>query len=58
MSFLKYALVMLHEQHDAETGQNTKAQLNLPATEQNTALIPDQHCPYRYCWLTFLRVRG
>lgn len=41
MSFLKYALVMLHEQHNAETGQNTKAQLNLPATEQNTALVLD-----------------
>ncbi|MDX2374833.1 ABC transporter substrate-binding protein [Psychrobacter sp. PP-21] len=41
MSFLKYALVMLHEQHDAETGQNTKAQLNLPATEQNIALVLD-----------------
>ncbi|WP_279378866.1 ABC transporter substrate-binding protein [Psychrobacter sp. JCM 18903] len=31
MSFLKYALVMLHEQHDAKTGENIKAQLNLPA---------------------------
>lgn len=41
MSFLKYALVMLHEQHDADTGENTKAQLNLPATEQNTALVLD-----------------
>ncbi|MGP4716792.1 ABC transporter substrate-binding protein [Psychrobacter sp. T6-6] len=41
MSFLKYALVMLHEQHNAETGQNTKTQLNLPATEQNTALVLD-----------------
>ena len=39
MSFLKYALVMLHEQHDAQTGENTKAQLNLPATEQNTDII-------------------
>ena len=39
MSFLKYALVMLHEQHDAKTGENTKAQLNLPATEQNTDII-------------------
>lgn len=41
MSFLKYALVMLHKQHDADTGENTKAQLNLPATEQNTALVLD-----------------
>ncbi|WP_201588501.1 ABC transporter substrate-binding protein [Psychrobacter sp. Pi2-51] len=41
MSFLKYALVMLHEQHDAQTGENTKAQLNLPATEQNTDLVLD-----------------
>lgn len=39
MSFLKYALVMLHEQHDAKTGKNIKAQLNLPATEQNTDII-------------------
>jgi len=41
MSFLKYALVMLHEQHDTDTSENTKAQLNLPATEQNTALVLD-----------------
>ncbi|WP_201540338.1 ABC transporter substrate-binding protein [Psychrobacter sp. 1044] len=39
MSFLKYALVMLHEQNDAKTGENTKAQLNLPATEQNTDMV-------------------
>lgn len=39
MSFLKYALVMLQEQHDAKTGKNIKAQLNLPATEQNTDII-------------------
>ncbi|MGP4118475.1 ABC transporter substrate-binding protein [Psychrobacter aquimaris] len=39
MSFLKYALVMLHETQDAKTGENTKAQLNLPATEQNTDII-------------------
>lgn len=39
MSFLKYALVMLHEQHDAKTGKNIKAQLNLPATEQNTDIV-------------------
>ena len=39
MSFLKYALVMLHEQNDAKTGENIKAQLNLPATEQNTDII-------------------
>ncbi|WP_372887034.1 ABC transporter substrate-binding protein, partial [Psychrobacter sp.] len=39
MSFLKYTLVMLHEQHDAKTGKNIKAQLNLPATEQNTDII-------------------
>lgn len=39
MSFLKYALVMLHEQNDAKTGKNIKAQLNLPATEQNTEMV-------------------
>lgn len=39
MSFLKYALVMLHEQHDAKTGKNINAQLNLPATEQNTDMV-------------------
>ena len=39
MSFLKYALVMLHEKQDAKTGKNTKAQLNLPATEQNTEMV-------------------
>lgn len=39
MSFLKYALVMLHEKQDAKTGENIKAQLNLPATEQNTDII-------------------
>lgn len=39
MSFLKYALVMLHENQDAKTGENTKAQLNLPATEQNTDIV-------------------
>ncbi|GAF62067.1 LOW QUALITY PROTEIN: ABC transporter, periplasmic substrate-binding protein YnjB [Psychrobacter sp. JCM 18903] len=39
MSFLKYALVMLHEQHDAKTGENIKAQLNLPALSQNTDLV-------------------
>ena len=41
MSFLKYVLVMLHENQDASTGENTKAQLNLPATEQNTDLVLD-----------------
>ena len=41
MSFLKYVLVMLHEQKDAQTGKNTSVQLNLPATEENTALILD-----------------
>ncbi|MGM8899254.1 MULTISPECIES: ABC transporter substrate-binding protein [unclassified Psychrobacter] len=39
MSFLKYALVMLHEQQDAKIGENTKPQLNLPATEQNTDIV-------------------
>ena len=39
MSFLKYALVMLHEQQDAQTGENTQAQLNLPANEQNTEMV-------------------
>ncbi|MBI0426246.1 ABC transporter substrate-binding protein [Psychrobacter sp. NG27] len=41
MSFLKYVLVMLHEQQDAQTGKNTSAQLNLPATEDNAALVLD-----------------
>ncbi|KAF0569597.1 ABC transporter, substrate-binding protein YnjB [Psychrobacter nivimaris] len=41
MSFLKYVLVMLHEQQDASTGKNTSAQLGLPATEENTALVLD-----------------
>ncbi|WP_394123631.1 ABC transporter substrate-binding protein [Psychrobacter nivimaris] len=41
MSFLKYVLVMLHEQQDAQTGKNTSAQLNLPATEENAALVLD-----------------
>ena len=41
MSFLKYLLVILHEQQDAQTGKNTSAQLNLPATEENTALVLD-----------------
>ncbi|HCI76350.1 MULTISPECIES: ABC transporter substrate-binding protein [unclassified Psychrobacter] len=39
MSFLKYALVMLHENQDAKIGKNIKAQLNLPATEQNTDMV-------------------
>ncbi|GAF56544.1 LOW QUALITY PROTEIN: ABC transporter, periplasmic substrate-binding protein YnjB [Psychrobacter sp. JCM 18901] len=41
MSFLKYVLVMLHERQDAQTGKNISAQLNLPATEENTALVLD-----------------
>tara|TARA_R110001606_G_scaffold345896_1_gene494791 strand:+ start:818 stop:2056 length:1239 start_codon:yes stop_codon:yes gene_type:complete len=41
MSFLKYVLVMLHEQQDAQTGENISAQLNLPATKENTALVLD-----------------
>ena len=41
MSFLKYVLVMLHEQQDAQTGKDISAQLNLPATEENTALVLD-----------------
>ena len=41
MSFLKYVLVMLHEQQDAQTGKNISAQLNLPANEENTALVLD-----------------
>ncbi|OXL20323.1 ABC transporter substrate-binding protein [Psychrobacter sp. DAB_AL32B] len=35
MSFLKYALVMLHEQ----SPESIKSQLNQPATKQNTALV-------------------
>ncbi len=41
MSFLKYVLVMLHERQDAQTGENISAQLNLPATKENTALVLD-----------------
>jgi len=41
MSFLKYVLVMLHEQQDAQMGKDISAQLNLPATEENTALVLD-----------------
>ncbi len=41
MSFLKYVLVMLHEQQDAQTGKDISAQLNLPATEENAALVLD-----------------
>jgi len=41
MSFLKYVLVMLHEQQDAQTGKDISAQLNLPATKENTALVLD-----------------
>ena len=37
MSFLKYALVMLHER----SPDTIKSQLNQPATEQNTALVLD-----------------
>ncbi|MGO1758042.1 MAG: ABC transporter substrate-binding protein [Psychrobacter sp.] len=39
MSFLKYALVMLHEQHDADTGGDISAQLNTPVTAQNEAMV-------------------
>ena len=41
MSFLKYHLVMLHEQQDAQMGKNISAQLNLPATKENTVLVLD-----------------
>jgi len=41
MSFLKYVLVMLHEQQDAQTGKDISAQLNLPATKENTELVLD-----------------
>jgi len=41
MSFLKYVLVMLHEQQDASTGKNISAQFNLPATKENTAFVLD-----------------
>lgn len=41
MSFLKYALVMLHEQNPDSIANNIKAQLNQPATEKNTALVLD-----------------
>ncbi|MFP3457271.1 ABC transporter substrate-binding protein [Psychrobacter sp. SIMBA_152] len=41
MSFLKYVLVMLHEQQDAQTGKDISAQLNLPATKENTEPVLD-----------------
>ena len=41
MSFLKYALVMIHEQSPDSIANNLRAQLNQPATEQNTALVLD-----------------
>ncbi|MES1964797.1 ABC transporter substrate-binding protein [Psychrobacter sp. AH5] len=39
MSFLKYALVILHEQNDAETGSNSRAQLDQPVTEANKEVV-------------------
>ncbi len=39
MSFLKYALVMLHEQKDAQTGTNISAALNQPVSETNRDLV-------------------
>lgn len=39
MSFLKYALIMLHQQNDAKTGENISAQLNQPVSKQNKELV-------------------
>ena len=39
MSFLKYALVMLHEQNDAETGSNIRAALDQPVSAANQDLV-------------------
>lgn len=39
MSFLKYALIMLHKQNDAKTGENISAQLNQPVSKQNKELV-------------------
>lgn len=39
MSFLKYALVMIHEQNDAKTGNNLIAELNEPVSDLNREII-------------------
>ena len=39
MSFLKYALVMLHEQNDAKTGTKLRAELDKPVSEQNKDIV-------------------
>lgn len=39
MSFLKYVLVMLHEQNDSKNGTNIKVELNQPVDAQNKDLI-------------------
>lgn len=39
MSFLKYALVMLHEQNDAQTGSNMSAELDEPVSKSNKDLV-------------------
>ncbi|KAA0926876.1 ABC transporter substrate-binding protein [Psychrobacter sp. ANT_H56B] len=39
MSFLKYALVMLHEQNDSKNGTTLRAELNQPVDAQNKDLI-------------------
>ena len=39
MSFLKYALVMLHEQNDVQTGSNISAALDQPVSDANKDLV-------------------
>lgn len=39
MSFLKYALIMLHEQNDAQAGTNIQAQLNQPVSDTNKDIV-------------------
>ncbi len=39
MSFLKYALIMLHEQNDAQAGTNIQAQLNQPVSDSNKDIV-------------------
>lgn len=39
ISFLKYALVIIHEQNDAKTGTNIRAELNRPVSAQNKEIV-------------------
>ncbi|MGP4714191.1 ABC transporter substrate-binding protein [Psychrobacter sp. DM8] len=39
ISFLKYALVIIHEQNDAKTGTDIRAELNQPVSAQNKEIV-------------------